>query len=207
MPRSSRFAELEKRIRQLEKHLLPHSFSALGIYNSQQLDKARGYRLLVHAEIEAYLEDRAREIVSEAFQFWKKYKKYRYVIISLLSHLGSILEKVDNELNSPQKKINMMDLDNRVNKVVTEYYRLLESNHGIRENNILLILLPLGINKRHIDNAWLGTIDTFGKNRGEIAHTSLSRQTQINPRDEMNTVEQLMRGLEKLDDQLNKIKQ
>ena len=159
---SNRFIELEKRIRQL-KTLLPKIFSPIGIYNSQQLDKTRGYRLLVHAEIEAYLEDRAREIVSEAFNFWKKYKKYRYVIISLLGHLGSILEKIDSELNSPQKKRNMMDIDNRVNRVVTEYYTLLKNNNGIRENNLLLILLPLGIDKKHVDTAWLGTIDTFGK--------------------------------------------
>jgi hypothetical protein len=32
--------------------------------------------------------------------------------------------------------------------------------------------LPLGIAPIDIDSAWLSTIDSFGVNRGEVAHTS-----------------------------------
>ena len=37
--------------------MLPEKFSPTGDYSDRQLDRARGFRLLAHAEIEAFLED------------------------------------------------------------------------------------------------------------------------------------------------------
>jgi len=62
MPRSKRLSQLENRLETLEKHFLPaeKDFSLTGNYSKEQHDKTKAYLLLVHAELEAYFEDRAR---------------------------------------------------------------------------------------------------------------------------------------------------
>lgn len=61
MAPSKRFIELKGRLVELRQNLLPVKFSATGDYTDIQMDHARGYRLLAHAEIESYLEDVSRE--------------------------------------------------------------------------------------------------------------------------------------------------
>ena len=65
--------------------MLPSKFSATSTYSDTQLDRARGYRLLVHAEIETYLEDRAQAVVNSAYTAWKVDSKPRHVITCLLA--------------------------------------------------------------------------------------------------------------------------
>ena len=62
MPRSIRFRQIQSRCRDLRRHCLPSVFSATGDYSQRALDRARGYRLLVHAEIESFVEERAFEV-------------------------------------------------------------------------------------------------------------------------------------------------
>jgi hypothetical protein len=68
---SARFKEMRSRLKELRKHMLPTTFSPTGNYTERQQDHARGYRLLAHAEIEAYLEDVSRATVTEAIRRWK----------------------------------------------------------------------------------------------------------------------------------------
>ena len=82
---SNRFKELRSRLRELRLHLLPASFSPTGDYTDRQQDRARGYRLLVHAEIESYLEDVSRETVTQAIRDWKKSNKPSNIIVSFLA--------------------------------------------------------------------------------------------------------------------------
>src|ERR1700746_382487 len=82
---SARYRQLARRLAELRAHLLPIEFSPTGVYAKHELDKARAYRVLVHAEIEAYLEDSARRIANESLKQWKATQKARSVIVSLVS--------------------------------------------------------------------------------------------------------------------------
>ena len=65
MPMSTRFREMRARLTELRHHMLPASFSATGGLQRSTIRSGRaGYRVLVHAEIESYLEDIAREAVT-----------------------------------------------------------------------------------------------------------------------------------------------
>ncbi len=61
-------------------------------------------------------------------------------------------------------------------------------------DNILRMLLPLGIQTPDIDPARLSTIDSFGNSRGETAHTSMKIQTQPDPQAELRTVSDVVTG-------------
>src|SRR5436190_316520 len=96
---SARFRELEQRIKKLRGRFLPKNFSPTGDYTDRQLDHARGYRLLVHAEIEAYLEDRAQKIANGSVKQFHVDGRPKHVLMNLLSfHL------IQDQLSSKRVK-------------------------------------------------------------------------------------------------------
>lgn len=85
MPTSIRFKEMRARLTELRHHMLPAKFSPTGDYSDRQLDRTRGYRVLVHAEIESYIEDVAREAVTQAIQKWRKNRKPSAILLAFLA--------------------------------------------------------------------------------------------------------------------------
>ena len=95
---SARDRQLDRRIGKLRVHLLPFHFSPTGTYSADELDKARAYRLLVHAEIESYLEDSARRIANESLKQWTTTQKARPVILSLLTFHSNLKSASQQDL-------------------------------------------------------------------------------------------------------------
>ena len=198
---SPRYAYLIGRLAELRKRLLPKVFSPTGSYYVQQYDKVRAYRLLAHAEVESYLEDRAREVAMSAYNKWQINHRPRSVLISLLAfHLqqdGLSAQKMKEVLAGARQHT-----DDSVKSANQAYNKMLSDNNGIKEENILRILLPLGIEATDIDSVWLTTIHDFGKQRGETAHTSIRTQQPPDPQSEFRIVSDIVVGLKKIDQKL-----
>lgn len=200
---SARFRALERRLKKLRQRFLPAAFSPTGDYDEKELDHARGYRLLAHAEIEAFIEDRCREIANSTVKKFRLDRRPRAVLLNILSfHPREQLGKEKLKAIHGSKR---NYCEEAVTEANTAYNKVLAKNQGIREDNILKMLLPLGLSPAVIDTTWLNTLDTFGVNRGNTAHTSVGTQQQIDPQDEWKTVESLLKGLEKLDDLMRKL--
>ena len=60
--RSARYIELVKEMHDLKLYLLPKTFDPLGNYTQEELVKTLAFRVLAHAELESYIEDRAFEL-------------------------------------------------------------------------------------------------------------------------------------------------
>ena len=173
------------------------TFSPVGNYSARQLDHARAYRLLVHAEFEAFLEDRCRTVANSALTQFCADGKPKLVTLNLLSfHPAG--EPGDSEMKQlvTSKTKHCFGAATSSN---TQYNRVLATNHTVRESNVLRMLLPLGFDPADLDTTWVNSLDTFCTNRGEVAHTSIRTQQQIDPEGEMNTVLALLRGFERLD--------
>ncbi|MFP5194105.1 HEPN domain-containing protein [Alcaligenes faecalis] len=205
MSQSSRFQEMESRLTELRRNMLPDEFSPTGDYTDKDLDLARGYRLLVHAEIESYLEDIAKDTIIESIRNWDNNQKPSLTLISFLAayHSGwNIDEGIENEeiiklaKNRPKIKDSVKEA---INCAQRQYIQYIKDNHGVKENNIKKLILPLGIQMDEIDGTWLATINSFGTNRGETAHNSKRATGQINPKDEYKTTQDLLDGLRNLD--------
>lgn len=193
MPQSARLLELKRRLTILRRHLLPGDFSATGMYSLRLLDRARGYRVLVHAEFEAYLEDQCWALACGAIQQWKIDKKPRHVLMCLLTRCGPAAS-------------NGLTLEERIGKAGSTYHNLIKKNHGIRETNLETLLQPVGIELTHLNGTWLNSVDSFGVARGEVAHSAVGAQTPIDPRTELTTVTQLRDGFVDLDSLINALK-
>jgi hypothetical protein len=193
---SARYRSLKLNVAKLEKRFLPKKLT--GPFFMRQHDLARGFRLLAHAEIEAYLEDRAREVSLAAVQKFQANNKPHVVILSLLA--WKIIQSEPNEKYLRDHFAGHHDhIENVLNAANNRYQGLIRQNHGIREDNVLSLLLPIGFTAAQIDPAWLSTMNSFGRTRGETAHTSFTPTQLVDPGTEKNTVAELVDGLEPID--------
>ncbi|MEY8198103.1 MAG: HEPN domain-containing protein [Colwellia sp.] len=206
MKTSVRYKELKVRLNELRKYMLPNIFSDIGDYNERLQDRARGYRLLAHAEIESFLEDISRDAVTNATDKWLQDKKPSVTLISLLAcyHSGwSVSDETRNndimQMAKSRNKVKQSTIE-IVEKAKKQFINKVKDNNGVKESNLKTLFIPTGIDIEDLDQTWITNLDTFGKNRGSIAHTSKKKtSTPINPKDEFETITKLLAGLEGLD--------
>ncbi|MCE9663907.1 hypothetical protein LY622_10670 [Halomonas sp. M5N1S17] len=208
MPTSIRFKEMRARLTELRHHMLPAKFSPTGDYSDRQLDRTRGYRVLVHAEIESYLEDVAREAVTQAIQKWKNNKKPSTILLAFLAAYHSGWNSNDDREN--EEIVRLAKARSRVKDSINEaidiaqkqYITNVRDNHGVKEKNFKRLIIPLGIEIDELDGTWLTNLDNFGASRGETAHKTKRATGQVNPEDEYKTVQSLVEGLKELDEKI-----
>jgi hypothetical protein len=191
MVNSRRYLQLEKRIRAIGSLYLP-AIRLAGNYTKKEKDDVRAYLLLVHAELEAYFEEISEEKAKTAFRKWKGNRVKSNILISLVSFY--------------ENKIVERNIELRVNMALTHFIRCLRQNHGIKEENVLSMLLPIGLEHSDIDTAWLNTITSFATSRGEIAHTAAKVQQPIDPATLKFTVEKILEEVRVIDEKIRRIK-
>lgn len=179
----------------LEKHFLPVVPSPTGIYGARQRDLARAFVLLAHAEIESFFEERARDKVNTAFVKWKTKNACTELMSRLLIYHCA---KVTKEQIQPSEEA--------INKAVNFYISELKQNHGIREHNVLTILMPIGLMHSDLDATLLGTLDSFGSFRGDLAHRSIKAHQAIDPKTESDKIRKLLPDLSKLDQKISRLR-
>ncbi|WP_322744526.1 MULTISPECIES: HEPN domain-containing protein [unclassified Nodularia (in: cyanobacteria)] len=208
-----RFRTLNKELNRLKKQFIP-KISPIGLYSDRQLSRTLAYRVLAHAEIESYLEDRAWEATLNAKKAWDNGGKTCLALISLVAFSGQMMDIPPVTL-TPMKgnktgSLDKIKISNKITLASNCFKKVIDNNHGVKEANLLALLLPIGIDSDDLDPAWLATMNTFGKERGIVVHTSATSYRTIQPPDpanELNMVKQITEGLLKLDELINKLMQ
>ncbi|MEU3294571.1 HEPN domain-containing protein [Streptomyces longwoodensis] len=196
---SLRFQELETRITELEKHLIPSPFDPTGSYDDVVYEHTRAFRVLVHAEFEAFIEDRVIEVVNTAFSRWEYSGVISTSLLSVVAYKES-MHAIPESLSDASQKKKYPDLKARVEAAKNEFNRYVRTkNHGIKEKNILRLLMPIGVTEDEIDPVWLNLTETWATARGEVAHSSAKMQVRPDPQNEVKTVRQLLSGFRDVD--------
>jgi RiboL-PSP-HEPN len=201
MPKSARLRVLTKELNRLRKRFLPRRFSETGSYSTRQIELTYAYRVFAHAEIEAYFEDRVKDTAITAKRNWDDTGKASRVLICLLAFYDP---KMDNSPAVLRENINV-NVTEKINKANNFFQAIVKKNHGIKQANLMKLLLPIGIDADNLDQAWLVTMDAFGEERGLIAHSSATNprmQTSPDPQSELNRVKEIVMELEKIDRQI-----
>lgn len=205
MSKSVRYRQLVAQINKLETHLLPSKPNPLGFYRSHYYSKTYAYRVLSHAEIESYIEDRVIEIADKAISRFQKDQKISKTSLALIAFCGKTLEKPPDSINVPNQ--NLLYYKTKISTSYTVFRAVVANNNGIREKNLLGLLLPIGINIDDVDRNLILKLDTFGKSRGTVAHSSRKSLAQKpNPQDELNTVKGIITDLLGLDELINSLR-
>jgi hypothetical protein len=159
--------------------------------------------VLAHAEIEACLEDFGVQTVNAAYQGWAADNRPRTTLTALMAFTKAKATGVPDSLRLEQRHT----LRGRLDEARRNYVTWVKTkNHGIREANVLGILLPAGIREHEINPAWLQTIDSFGGDRGDTAHQAGRPETPPHPVTEFATVRTIIKGLVPLDERLQKLR-
>jgi HEPN superfamily RiboL-PSP-like protein len=188
MPLSQRLQQLISRLQILEKHFLPQQFSLSGNYSREQDDRTKAYLLLVHAELEAYLEDRARSRVDLAYARWQRTGMCTPVLSRLLVYHQDEFEPISAI---------------KVDKAVNFYLDKVDKNHGIKQKNLLSLFLPLGISHQDLDTQLMSACEQLGRKRGQFAHASIKTHQQVDPKTERDNIKKnIIPELKKLDRKL-----
>ncbi len=208
MAASKRYRELRRAVGKLRGALLPRSFDPTGTYRSAERVHLRAisFRILVHAEVESYLEDRSIELLNLAWSGWQTARVPSDPILGMIAYGGVDTALPPKKLGGdPENQKAYDDLAEPLKRAQNVWRAAHKRNHGIKEENVLALLLPLGIRADDLDTTLLADLSSFGGARGEVAHRSAIGTTkQADPKDELDRASTLVTDLLKLDDVLSK---
>lgn len=163
MPSSSAYREMVSGIKKLRRTYLNYSPRPIGDYTERQISCAAAYTIFCHAEFEHYLEIRTTEVVDYAEKNWKKFRATRALVYLCTFHEGR-----KSITAIPQKNI----WDMPVYESLSQHRKVIDLNHGIKEENICKMFAPLGLDLLKIDPILVGDLTAFGRLRGNHAHQS-----------------------------------
>lgn len=205
MALSTRFERLRTNLSALRKELLPKSLSNAS-YLPLWHTRATAYRVLAHAEVESYLEDRAEELLLASLRNWRSNATVSRVLLALLAFSQREVQSPPDTLQAPLNKAakwpDLIELGNKIDACARMYHRVIKTNHGVKEPNLLALLLPLGFPTSALDPALLNQMNTFGSARGQAAH-SARIQTAVDPKTEYHAVENILVLLAVIDTQFD----
>ena len=197
---SIQFDYLFKRLLVLRKALLPPKFSPTGNYKNQTYEKARAYKVLTHAEFEYYFEEISYTIAKNAYNKWKDHNIASPPLLALCVYYSGSYSPIPDRKDG---NLSGEDINKRVKDAFTDYAsRVKSKNHGIKESNVLQLLLPIGLEASKLDNDLLIALNNYSASRGEIAHSTRAKQV-LTPKDAMVSAMDLLHLIMPLDEYLN----
>jgi hypothetical protein len=201
-----RYGELARRLAEIERHLLPAARADLA-YTSEELDRVRGYLVLCHAEIEACIEDLARRVLSKSRDRWKGDRRARPALVAVVAYHESGFGGPARKLSPRGSQKPAPTLDDRIATACDAYDEYVrKDNHGVRESNLLRVLLPVGVRESDLDPAWVADMETFGIMRGIVAHVSArAARARPDPVNARSQVQRALKGLRDVDALLSKL--
>lgn len=210
---SPRYQQLEEQLKILRGCLLPAQFDPTGTYEDQDevSTRALAYRVLAHAEIESFFEDRALEPVTRAKTVWDSTRHVSHVALCLVGFSGKEMAPPPATLEAPNDNKRktwpaQIDIGQRLNPIISAFHHHVRNeNHGIKEKNLLALLLPIGISHNKIDPAFLADMESFGALRGLAAHSSgkTTARQAVDPEAEQKRVLALMPGIRAIDSEID----
>lgn len=205
MAQSNYLRSLSTRCRRLRRHFLPATYSPTGDYTDRQYDRTAAYRVLVHAEFEHYFEEVAWAAVQTRLAEFRGGAGWSELLfgVAVAAVLGWKPDEFDVNvatlLGSGAPKSSIAEA---IYTGCSRYRKLLDSNNGIREDNLKKMFFPLGVDFKALDPLWMTNLDMFGQDRGEVAHHSIGAIQTIDPESEEKKVLGLVAGLHDLDSQI-----
>lgn len=80
--------------------------------------------------------------------------------------------------------------------IMKAYKDIVDNNHGIKEINLKDLFVPLCLDFDNLSPELIPTLNSYGSQRGGIAHKGLSTQIKLDLRDESNTIDNIIKYIE-----------
>ena len=179
----ARVAEL--RAKYVERHLQAERADPLNFVADQ--DDLAAFRLFVHAELEEYLETKAKDGLASieiAFKGGKRLVRDNHALLVIATCLKY-------ELNFDTGK-----WSSGVAECIKEARDWVSKNNGIKDQSFAMLSILSGKMPDEIDVSLTASLTSYGSDRGEVAHRSVRRVRTIKaPSVEVKNAEALVNDL------------
>lgn len=171
------FQHLRARLEELRVQFLDDDLDAENadpVAYQPNLDRIAAFRLLVHAEFETFLEEKAKENIAAIQGVLSKggqWQRQNPAILSLYYVMGETLPVHGPASEESLRQATSTLLETALTKV--------RDNNGVKERAFVLLSVMAGKALDEIDVALLSSLNSFGKERGEVAHKSVGRTRTI----------------------------
>jgi hypothetical protein len=165
-----------------------------------ELDMIASFKLLAHAEFETFIESRIRDTIRTGVSIWKTDKRTTRALFGLLLRWYPYFENERNPYFLPKAFLEISQLlDNLVRNAEQE----ISDNNGIKKDAFSRLCYSAGLALDESSPLLLAALESYGKNRGEIAHNAVGKvRTLKDPRVEASDAAQIVKFLEQFDQQL-----
>jgi hypothetical protein len=187
------FRHLEQRSIELVHKFLESEISAEAadpLTFTADLDRLAAFRLLFHAEVETFLEEKAKEGLSKlqtdlGVGVWGRGNPNALALYLLC---GPYIFK-PSEIDSASLSMHFEGVVKSARDAVAE-------NNGIKEKSFTVLAIAAGKVIEEIDSTLVSTLSSYGKDRGEVAHGSAARaRTLMAPSAEKAAAVTIVAGL------------
>jgi len=160
------------------------------------LDQLAAFRLLVHGEIEDFLEAKAKDNVTAISARIASNSPWMRQSPELLAVAIALKKALPGQDHLEQVKFASFvgDLLNSARSAITD-------NNGVKTPSFVLLSLLSGKTIEEIDGVLSNSLNSYGKNRGDVAHKSVTHSTTLNaPSTELATAQSLVQEIAKFHD-------
>ena len=149
---------VETRIQSLANEIFEPADLAASILTPALKARSASFLVLAHAEIEFAIETECRRTAG-------------LLRLSVVPATAILAWGIVASTSEPQLKKKPA-----LEWIVDQYDHLVTKNHGIKEANLKMLLLPLGVDMS-VAKIDISTLDAFGARRGDLAHQPLGNWT------------------------------
>lgn len=192
---SERFSEAIEQIADLKRRLI--RIDPAGSYTELEYIKARAFVLLSHGALEDYIEAVCMEVADAAIAAFSADEKPRRAIVTLV-HYGAEKDPSTVSPSGPWQIRAALKASRQ------QLLRWRDANNGIKEKDVLRLLLPIGLKESEMGVVWLQSMSELGSLRGRVAHHGhrAGAKTPVDPGDALNTVQAVLPTLCRVDARL-----
>lgn len=131
--------------------------------------KVKSYILMSHAIIEEYLESIALYVAQQAIKELTLHSTLTTAAVGLIS--SGIIGRVEEDgISRKLKREPFEDIKLFATTAFGRFKSVVSNNNGIKTEDQLRLLVPVGVDPETEDAATMAALDSFGGKRGAIAH-------------------------------------
>lgn len=162
---SGLYVQLDANITQLTLQF--RDFARVDASQPSNQIKLRALVSLIHAEFETYFEQLGFFVIANYQNNSLSRKQKAKINYSIICYGTKLYEGAYETVAS------------RISGNIVHLRGIIANNNGIKEKDILKILLPLSFPVAQINQTWMNTINSFGSLRGDLIHNSLNQITRL----------------------------
>lgn len=140
-----------------------------------EVDAALAYRVLIHAEIEQYLEELVSGTLASCDYLYRQYAELRLPgFCAVALHQAALFTRGDHGARTDFRPT---EIAKSLPSALADARQWVErtaiaNNHGLKGSNTVGLLGYIGVDRGALDPTLLGALDVLGGERGDAAHLS-----------------------------------